>query len=120
MDKLEKRRDDRVLLSLPFHYKVFRLEDLEKDVRDETLSLKAAVENVSQGGVQVVSSHPFAVGDVLELELVLPQAGKVRTVAKIVWSREDKKGGENRHRSGVQFIPVYEEDLKKLNDYLKG
>lgn len=119
MDKLEKRRADRVLLSLPFHYKIFRLENLEKDVRDETLSLKAAVENVSQGGVQVVSSHPFAVGDVLELELVLPQAGKVRTVAKIVWSREEK-GGENRYRSGVQFIPVYEEDLKKLNDYLKG
>lgn len=116
--KLEKRKANRVILSISVQYKVFQLDKLEKDIQDETLGLKAALQNVSMGGLQVVSSAPFRKGDILELQLEIPKTGRVRSVAKVVWCEKEGSGPE--YRSGIQFIPVYEDDLKKLVDFLKG
>ena len=116
--KSDKRKSNRVVLSLPVHYKVFQLEKLEKDVLDNVLGSRAAIQNVSSGGVQVVSSSPFHAGDVLELELEIPGGGRVRSVAKVVWCRKERQSAHD-YRSGIQFIPVYQDDLGKLHDYLK-
>lgn len=116
--KLEKRKDNRVILSVTVQYKVFQLDRLEKDVQDETLGLKAALQNVSLGGLQVVSAAPFQKGDILEIQLEIPNGGRVRSVAKVAWCEKDGAGPD--YRSGIQFIPVYEDDLKKLVDFLKG
>ena len=116
--KLEKRRANRVILSVTVQYKVFKLDQLEKDVQDEVLGLKAALQNVSLGGLQVVSSISFRKGDILELQLVVPGGGRVRSVAKVAWCEKDGTGPD--YRSGIRFIPVYEDDLKKLEEFLKG
>ncbi len=116
--KLEKRKANRIILSIPVCYKVFQLEQLEKDVQDQALRLKAKLQDVSLGGLQVVSPVSFRQGEVLEIELDIPGGARVRSVAKVVWSKRNGTGAD--FRSGIRFIPVYEEDLKKLEDYLKG
>src|SRR5579859_8157777 len=114
---LEHRKNNRVIFSIPIQYKVFDLKSLEKDVQDNALGLKAAIEDLSLGGIQVVSGKPFKEGEVLELELNVPKAGPTRTVAKVIWSREEANEGKKEYRTGIQFIPVFEEDLKKVKSY---
>jgi hypothetical protein len=115
---LEKRKASRVILSVPVHYKVFQLEQLEKDIQDEVLRWKAEVQDISSVGLQVVAPRPFREGDALEIEVDIPDRGRVRSVAKVVWCQRECLEGD--YRSGIQFIPVYGDDLKKLKEFLKG
>jgi hypothetical protein len=117
--RLEKRKANRVVLSVPIQYKVFQLDNLEKSVQDQALNRMAEIQNVSLSGIQVVSPGPFRPGDVMELELEIPGRGSVRSVAKVIWCQPNPAAGPSEYRSGIQFIPVYEEDLHKLQDYLK-
>ena len=119
MVSLEHRKNNRVLFSIPIQYKVFRMEDLEKDVQDDRLGSKAAIEDLSLGGTQVVSDKPFKAGEVLELELNIPKTGPTRSVAKVIWSKEETREGKREFHSGIQFIPVFEEDLKRLKDHFE-
>jgi len=114
---MEQRKNDRVILSVAVRYKVFRLENLEKDVRDPSLGLQASLQNLSLGGIQMVSNRPFQKGEILELEMEIPGSGTVRTVAKVVWCKPDPHSKGSEQVSGIQFIPVFEEDLKKVREY---
>ena len=118
--KLEQRKNDRVVLSLEVNYKVFQLKNLEKDVQDSTLDLKGAIQNLSLGGVQVVSDRLFQAGEILEMEMQIPGSGPVRTVAKVAWCKPDPASKSGEFLSGIQFIPVYEEDLRKVRDYFSS
>ena len=118
--KLEQRKDSRLVFSVPVHYKVFNLDNLEKDIQDPTLNFKAVLQDLSLGGIQVVSAHSFQPGAVLELEISIPGEKLVRTVAKVVWCKPASQSNGAEFNSGIQFIPMYEEDLIKLNQYLKG
>ena|SRR5581483_20386 len=114
---LEKRREDRILLSLPVHFKIFDLKKLENDVQDPSLGSRAELKNLSADGLQVASGEQFEKGDILELEVKLPNGGHLRSVAKVIWCRKDES--DEGFHSGIQLIPVYEEDLKKLHEFLK-
>ena len=46
--KLEHRKDNRVVLSVPLRYKIFQLENLEKEVRDQVLGLKGELKDLAQ------------------------------------------------------------------------
>jgi hypothetical protein len=118
--KLEQRKNNRITLSVPIRYKVFRLDNLEKDVREQSLDLRAEIQDLSFGGVQVVSDKSFQPGTILELELKIPGDRLVRTVAKVIWCRPASLPDGTEFNSGIQFIPVYEEDLMKLKEYLKA
>lgn len=117
--KLEQRQNNRVLLSIPVNYKVYQIQNLEKDIQDKVLKLKAEIQDLSLGGTQVVSDQSFQHGAILELQLDLGSIGKVQTLAKVVWTQPHTEGEPGEYRSGIQFIPVYEGDLQKLEDYFK-
>lgn len=113
----DNRKHRRVSLALPVRYKRFNPASLEADVADDGLPQVASLQNLSAGGVQLVSSEPLGPGDVLELSFELPEHGATRTVAKIVWAREEAEGGRVEYLSGVRFIPVYPEDLARVREY---
>ena len=117
--KLEQRKNNRIILSIPIAYKVFRIENLEKDVTDQNLGLRAEIQDMSLGGIQVVSEKRFETGDIIEFEAAIPGVGLVRTVAKVIWCRADESKKTVEYNSGIHFIPVYEDDLKKLTEYFK-
>ena len=117
--KLEKRQDNRVLLSVPLRYKKFDLSDLEKDIHNKVMDLRGDLQDLSLGGVQVVSNRSFDPGDILELEVDLPGKGMVRTVAKVIWSKPATGEDASEFATGIHFIPVYEQDLEKLGNFLR-
>jgi Tfp pilus assembly protein PilZ len=93
---------------------------LEKDVREDVLALQASLQDLSVGGLRVVSDKSFKMGDILELEIEIPGKGMVRSVAKVIWARTAEGGKGKEFHAGIQFIPVYEDDLAKLKEYVKG
>jgi len=118
--KLEQRKNNRVILSIPIAYKVFQIDSLEKDVQDSRLGFKAEIQDLSLGGIQVVSEKPLSAGDVLEFEADLPGRGPVRTVAKVIWCRAVPGQKPEEYNSGIQFIPVFESDLRKIQEYFQA
>jgi hypothetical protein len=118
--KLEKRVKNRVIVSIAVRYKVFQLDNLEKDVRDKALGIKAKISDMSRNGIQVVSSDRLKAGDILEMAMRVPGKGQTRTMAKGVWSRPATQGGKRAFRSGIRFIPIRENDVRKVEEYLKA
>ena len=112
---LEKRKENRVLLSLPVQFKVFNLEHLSEEVRDGHLDQKAQIQDLSVSGLQVLSAVQLKEGDVMELEMEIPDKGTTRSVAKVVWCREVPPGGA--WHCGIHFIPLYEDDLANLKEF---
>jgi hypothetical protein len=112
---IEKRKENRVCLSLPAQFMVFDLEKLPEEVKDGKLEGKALIQDVSLGGLQVLSAVVLKEGDIMELEMEIPGKGKMRSVAKVAWSREVPPGGS--WQCGIHFIPVYEEDLAVLKEF---
>ncbi len=113
----ENRKFDRESLYLPVHFKVFDTTRLEQEVGDGTLDRVGILQDLSVGGMQVVTGHPVKSGQILELELEVPGHGKTRTLAKVAWARPGSGPPKNDWRCGIQFIPVYEEDLTKVREY---
>jgi|GEM_PF-3425561 len=114
---LEKRSENRVLLSLPVQFKVFNLERLPDEVKDDRLDQKAEIQDLSLGGLQILSAVKLKEGDVLELEMAIPNKGAARSVAQVVWCKEVPPGGS--WYCGIHFIPVYEEDLANLKEFFR-
>jgi c-di-GMP-binding flagellar brake protein YcgR len=117
--KLEQRKNNRIIQSIPIRYKIFHIENLEREIQDQILNLKAEIQDLSLGGIQVVSEVPFKTGEIIELQLEIPGLGMVQTVAKVMWCSIHQESEKTEYCSGVQFIPVYEEDLKKLKEYFR-
>jgi hypothetical protein len=114
---IEKRQENRVLLSLPVRLKVFDLERLPEEVADNHLDQKAEIQDLSLGGLQILTARKLDVGDIVELEMTIPEKGIVRSVAKVVWCREIAPGGS--WHCGIHFIPVFKEDLANLMEFFK-
>ncbi len=115
---LEKRKENRVLLSLPVRFKTFNLERLPEEVKDDQLDQKAQIQDLSLGGLQVLSAVRLNEGDVLELEMDIPGKKTARSVAKVMWSREVPPGGS--WYCGIHFIPVNDEDLSDVRDFFES
>ena len=115
--KDEKRRFDRQELSLPVHYKVFDTQNLEQDIGDSRLDRLGILQDLSVGGMQIATGTPVKKGQILELELDVPGHGRTRTLARVAWSRPGTGPPQNDWRCGIQFIPVYQEDLEKIREY---
>ena len=116
---IERRQNHRVSLTLPVRYKIFHLDQIENEIQEESFRLSAKSLDISLGGIQVVSEDPLFVGDVLELEFDLPQAGRVRTVAKMAWVKKGSGSDLGKTVCGIRFIPVYENDLEKIKVYFQ-
>lgn len=115
--KNEKRKHDRETLSLPVHFRVFDTENLEHEIGIDTLDRLGILQDFSVGGMQVATGHPVKNGQILELELDVPGYGNARTLAKVAWVRPGSGPPQNDWRCGIQFIPVYEDDLSKVREY---
>ncbi len=82
--------------------------------------VEAAAENLSVGGVFVVTrGDRAAVGDAVELTLVLPnRAEPLRCVGRVAWLREGRSEGEVAPGMGVEFAEIEEATLVAIREFL--
>ena len=89
----------------------------EKGRSKETKDLfKVITDDVSQGGLRIVSPVPIAIGVVMAVELHLPEIPlPIAALAEVVWISENPGGG---HACGLRFTQINKTDLTKLERFL--
>jgi len=82
-------------------------------------SLLRGAKNISQGGICLIAYEPLKVGDILELQIYLPdQPIPIEVVGKVVWVQEFFIGDYKRYDVGVEFIEISEEKRNLIGKYV--
>jgi hypothetical protein len=111
---LDKRAHDRILVRLPITFKVMDESTQEKEPQDGgKIQRDAQILDASLGGMYIISEEALKPGDHLNLKLFLhPKEDHLKILADVVWV--DHSG------AGLRFVAMEQEDVNKLESYLKG
>ena len=87
--------------------------------QDEGLSIS---KNISMGGICLIVYEKLNVGDVVLLNIVLPDnLASIPSHGRVVWIREfiigDPVKGK-RYDSGIEFLDISEENRNRINKYV--
>ncbi|MCX7927506.1 MAG: PilZ domain-containing protein [Candidatus Omnitrophica bacterium] len=78
--------------------------------------------NISQGGVCIISTEPYSLGELLNLKLHLPDVDEeITAIGKVVWIKplESISGSEiKRYELGLEFIGINDETFQRIQKYL--
>jgi Tfp pilus assembly protein PilZ len=108
----ERRVHPRIAVKIPV---IFRVLDDQEEINN-TVEWRKNVKNrhtmdISLGGMFIVADQPLREGNILTLEISIPDTPeKLKAMAEVVWSSET--GG------GIQFLAMNEDDMKSLKSYL--
>jgi len=108
--KIEERQHPRFLLNLPIEY--YRV--------NSDVGYSGYTFNASEGGLMVNLPEKLEVGQLLKIKLFFsfgPDINSIEILSQVVWA--DHSGGKEGYRSGVKFIEVSAEELKRLVNFLQ-
>ncbi len=85
----------------------------EDDVRD-----MVSLEDISNGGIRVISNMPLQDSDLLELTLLIPGIdGDITAQGRVVWQRQITM---DLLDTGIKFTEIDEHNKKKLIDFIES
>lgn len=103
-------------------YKDTTLDKLTGSARPTTM-LSGVTENISQGGLALVSEQPLAIGTMVVCDVTVPNLPRpLRVLAEVV--RSDSKDGRivdktmSIYKSGLKIIAVNKDDLTRIENYI--
>ena len=106
----ERRRHPRFSVDLPIEYHRIYSADINQGRSGD----------ISESGLMVYLAEKPEMGQFLDVKLFFPSDANLQAmamIAQVVWV--DLHLGENRdYRSGLRFIEISQEDLKKLSGFL--
>lgn len=106
----EKRRYPRFSIDLPIEY--YRLPSSEKR--------QARVSNISEGGIMIYVPEKLEIGQQLRVKIFFlaePNLAAMEAIGEVVWIDLCLEEG-NEYRSGLKFIEVSADDLRRLKNFL--
>lgn len=106
----ERRRYPRFSIDLPIEY--YLLPSPEKR--------QARVSNISEGGIMIYVPEKLAIEQQLQVKIFFPTEPNLTTmevIGEVVWIDLCLEEG-NEYRSGLKFIEVSPDDLKRLKNFL--
>ena len=109
---LERRREPRLRVELPFDYSRI----VEREDHGGTLA------DANEGGLQVYIPEKLQIGDLFKIRIFAPTNSEVETIqaiAKVVWANRTK-GKFGKYRYGLQLQSFYKGDLNKYKTLLSG
>jgi hypothetical protein len=111
----EKRKNPRVQISLPIHYKRVNPEESPSQMPKKN---PGKMDNLSRDGVFLVTDELMVKDDILRIEFVLPKHFRpIKTYAEIIWlSDEGLEPGQ--HGAGIMFMALRDEDRDRLSDFI--
>ncbi len=103
-------------------YKNTTLKHLNSVPRPTTV-LTGVTENISQGGLSLVSEQPLAIGTKVVCDITLPKVPRpLRVLAEVAHS--DSRDGRvvdrtvSIYRAGLKIIAVNKDDLRRIENYI--
>jgi c-di-GMP-binding flagellar brake protein YcgR len=108
---LEKRKYPRFSIDLPIEY--YRISS--------SISQTGRALNISEGGLLIYFPEQMEIGQHLRLKLFFSLGSELNTIemlAEVVWMDIHLGKDWGDYRSGVKFIDVSSEDIRKLENFL--
>lgn len=103
-------------------YKDTTLDKLTASMRPST-ALSGVTDNISQGGLALVSEQPLAIGTMVVCDITVPNLPRpMRVLAEV--ARSDSKDGRvidrtmSIYKSGLKIIAVNKDDLTRIENYI--
>jgi len=103
-------------------YKDTTLDKLAASLRPNT-GLTGVTENISQGGLSLVSEQPLAMGTMVVCDVTIPKMPRpMRVLAEVAYT--DSKDGRiidrtlSIYKSGLKIIAVNKDDLTRIENYI--
>ncbi|HQP91983.1 MAG TPA: PilZ domain-containing protein [Candidatus Omnitrophota bacterium] len=84
-------------------------------------SKKELTRNISEGGVCMVVDEPVRKGDIIELDLELPNSRIIHANGRVAWASEfDIIGGkvEQKYDIGIEFIGLSDADRQEIKKFV--
>lgn len=91
---------------------------LQVRVEEPNRLLSGRSEDVSVGGIFVVSPHDFELGQLLHVTCVLPSGRQTHADGVVAWLREGK--GNVKPGVGIEFLALDDDDLEELERIMKA
>lgn len=115
----DKRKHPRIKVTIPVQYKVINETDEAVLAMEERKSvLKGNSKDVSAEGLFLVSDRILEKGDILKIEVVLPDEAKpVRAFSEVIWV-SDHGLTEGKHGAGIYFMALRDEDADSIGRFI--
>jgi c-di-GMP-binding flagellar brake protein YcgR len=136
---IEHRQFERIITTLQIKYYIvekdyadkLKEDDAYRDTTLETLKsmdrpntpLQGVTENISSGGLALVSESPIALGTHVVCDITMPNLPRpMRALAEVV--RTDSKEGRvvdktmSTYRAGLKILAINKDDLKRIENYI--
>lgn len=104
-----------------------RIEDVGPVTYQRIFPLRESIlkegirENISGGGVKLITEEDFSEGDILILKMELSDPFEkifIETSGKVVWTKEKKIEGSLKYEVGVAYLDIPEKERKKIINYV--
>ncbi len=115
----DKRKHPRIAVEIPVKYKIINQTEAALALLEQKKAVQTGnSQNVSVEGLFLVGGHRLAQGDILKIEVPLPDEGApVRAFAEVIWSR-DEGLPPGRHGAGIFFMALRDEDAVKMRKFV--
>lgn len=115
----DKRKYPRVKIEIPVKYKVInQTAEALAVMEQKKTSLTAKSRDLSEKGLYLVSDSRLDKGDILKLEVFLPEEKHpVRAFSEVVWTANSALQG-NRHGAGIYFMALRDEDAERMKKFV--
>jgi hypothetical protein len=122
-DTPRPRRDQqfrRLKLSVPIRISTIDPELDPESGRPYFRSTEEVCENISRGGVFLVTHEPISPGRRLLIEVSLPGGPELQTIGRVAWTRCELESGGKRVRSeiGIEFVGGSTEQMGALEGWV--
>ena len=85
---------------------------LVKDIAESSYS-----EDISAGGIKFITSEPYSIGTVIELQIKIPPVEQfIAMIGKVVRSNKKDK---DHYEIALSFIWIKDKNIKIIDDYIK-
>jgi c-di-GMP-binding flagellar brake protein YcgR len=104
-------------------YKDTHIEKLADLPRPSTY-LVGVTENISRGGMSLVTEKPLPLGSHVVLDMTVPNLPRpLRAIGRVMRSQEQGGGGtvDNTamvYRTGLKLVAINKEDMKRIENYI--
>ncbi len=132
LEFVERRGSERLLSELKVEVKEVGPEEVARLLQDKTYldlskpegsaprAVKGAfflfAQNISVGGLSILSDVEIRPETVLALAVHLPEAPlPLHTLAMVIWSNPVPGG---KHEAGLRFLGIHKEDVAKVDRYI--
>jgi Tfp pilus assembly protein PilZ len=117
----DKRKHPRIQVIIPVQYKVInQTDEAVTALEQKKVQMVGRSKDFSAQGLFLVSDRVLEKGDILKVEVVLPNEHKpMRTFSEVVWL-SDEGLPEGKHGAGICFMALRDEDADKIGRFVAG